>query len=108
MFARRPEGLRDITTGSFNLLSKIEIACFAETAKHFSRLSGAFSIRPNLPCGQSVRPRNSLKLSRLRKRCQPTEITGFPPDFNRSGSFDPERNAPALIKPGNLLLENSL
>jgi hypothetical protein len=55
-----------------------------------------------------VRPRNSLKLSCPRKRCQPTEITGFPPDFNSLGSLNPERNAPDSINQCNLLLENSL
>ena len=37
---------------------------------------------------KTTRPRNSSKLSRPERHCQPAEITGFPPDFNSAGSFD--------------------
>ncbi len=67
-------------------LSKIEIACSAETAKHFLPPERCV-FNPHGP--KSVRPRNSLKLSRRRKRCQPTDITGFPPVFNSVGRLDP-------------------
>jgi len=33
------------------------------------------------------RPRNLIKLRVQPDRCQPSEITGFPPDFNSTGSF---------------------
>ena len=37
-----------------------------------------------------VCPRNLLTVSCARKRCQPFEITGFPPDFHRKGSLYPK------------------
>ena len=52
------------------------------------RLSGAPSVRPDSTEG--IRPSSKpFKAIRSRKRCQPAEITGFPPDFNSSGSFNP-------------------
>ena len=66
------------------------------------RLSGAPSVRPILPEGETERPRNSSKLSRSEKHCQPAEITGFPPDFNSSGSLNPDMEC------NDLLLESSL
>jgi hypothetical protein len=61
-----------LTTGTFNLLSK--------TDSHF-RLSGAPSVRPDSTEG--ICPSSKLvKPIALRARCQPADITGFPPDFN--------------------------
>ena len=44
---------------------------------------GEFS--PHQSLTEFVRPRNLLTLARRPEHCQPLEITGFPPDFNRAG-----------------------
>jgi hypothetical protein len=67
------------------------------------RLSGAPSVRPDSTEGicPSSKP---FKTIRFRKRCQPAAITGFPPVFNNSGSFDPRLGCETC----NSMLENSL
>jgi hypothetical protein len=81
-------------------LSKIETACLTETAKQFLPPERCV-FNPHRP--KSVRPRNSFKLSCRRERCQPADITGFPPVFNSAGSLNQKRGTEC-----NWLLKNSL
>jgi len=78
-----------ITTGTFNLLSKTETQDAGQARGVFPPERCVFS--PHDPQRGYVRPRNLSKLSRPQKRCQPTEVTGFPPDFNSPGSLNPAR-----------------
>lgn len=92
---RKPKpsaGRLHLTTGTFNLLSK--------TNSHF-RLSGAPSVRPDSTEGirTSSKP---FKTIRFQNRCQPAEITGFPPVFNSSGEL--QSSSTAHSKKGNVRL----
>jgi len=59
------------------------------------RLSGAPSVRPDSTMGiwPSSKP---FKANRFQNRCQPAEITGFPPVFNSPASLDPVWDAHCL------------
>jgi hypothetical protein len=71
-----------LTTGTFNLIVKDRITGPPERWR-------IQSIRVPRHRRGFVCPRNLLTVSRRRERCQPFEITGFPPDFHSKGSFYP-------------------
>ena len=81
--AEARNGHLHLTTGTFNLLSKTEIACPAKSPTFF-RLSGASSVRPDSTEGIRPSPK-PFKTIRFHKRCQPVAVTGFPPVFNSRG-----------------------
>ena len=53
------------------------------------RLSGAPSVRPD-SLAEICASSKPVKPIAPKACCQPAEITGFPPDFNSSGSFHPD------------------